>query len=49
MLAKFCGCKGAAPLAYNGFMSSLREARNKARRRVVYETLPLLDGVPDNI
>ena len=25
------------------------EARNKARRRVVYETLPLLDGVPDNI
>ena len=25
------------------------EARNKARRRVVYETLLLLDGVPDNI
>ena len=24
------------------------EARNKARRRVVYETLLLLDGVPDN-
>ena len=44
MLAKFCGCKGAAPLAYNGFMSSLREARNEAVDRALLRVLNQTDA-----